>query len=120
MARPSRRSTAASHWACLNSVISKTISWQPSKARTISRTDSGVPVSTILDYIDDVLEALEWSRHAGFPDEEDRQSPLPEKTWLDELPSLTAPVTNPLRHVGRNDPCPCGSGKKAKKCCLAN
>ncbi|WP_197427437.1 SEC-C metal-binding domain-containing protein [Bradyrhizobium retamae] len=24
------------------------------------------------------------------------------------------------RHVGRNDPCPCGSGKKAKKCCLAN
>jgi hypothetical protein len=26
---------------------------------------------------------------------------------------------NPLRHVGRNDPCPCGSGKKYKKCCLA-
>jgi hypothetical protein len=25
---------------------------------------------------------------------------------------------NPLRHVGRNDPCPCGSGKKYKKCCL--
>ncbi|MBI4649743.1 SEC-C domain-containing protein, partial [Candidatus Desantisbacteria bacterium] len=20
--------------------------------------------------------------------------------------------------VGRNDPCPCGSGKKYKKCCL--
>jgi len=28
------------------------------------------------------------------------------------------PVHNPLRHVGRNDPCPCGSGKKFKKCCL--
>ncbi|MCJ2035427.1 DUF1186 domain-containing protein [Methylobacterium sp. J-068] len=28
------------------------------------------------------------------------------------------PVTNPLKHVGRNDPCPCGSGKKFKKCCL--
>jgi SEC-C motif-containing protein len=27
-------------------------------------------------------------------------------------------VVNPLRHVGRNDPCPCGSGKKFKKCCL--
>jgi thioesterase domain-containing protein len=26
---------------------------------------------------------------------------------------------NPMRHVGRNDPCPCGSGKKYKKCCLA-
>ena len=23
-----------------------------------------------------------------------------------------------FRHVGRNDPCPCGSGKKYKKCCL--
>ena len=27
-------------------------------------------------------------------------------------------VLNPYRHVGRNDPCPCGSGKKFKKCCL--
>ena len=22
------------------------------------------------------------------------------------------------KKVGRNDPCPCGSGKKHKKCCL--
>lgn len=29
------------------------------------------------------------------------------------------PYVNPLRGVGRNDPCPCGSGKKYKKCCLA-
>ena len=28
------------------------------------------------------------------------------------------PARNPLRKVGRNDPCPCGSGKKFKKCCL--
>ena len=28
------------------------------------------------------------------------------------------PYVNPFRHVGRNDPCPCGSGKKYKKCCL--
>ncbi|MEE9287487.1 MAG: SEC-C metal-binding domain-containing protein, partial [Gammaproteobacteria bacterium] len=21
-------------------------------------------------------------------------------------------------HIGRNDPCPCGSGRKYKKCCL--
>ena len=30
-----------------------------------------------------------------------------------------APVSNPFRDVGRNDPCPCGSGKKFKKCCGA-
>jgi len=28
------------------------------------------------------------------------------------------PARNPHRDVGRNDPCPCGSGKKYKKCCL--
>ena len=26
------------------------------------------------------------------------------------------PVRNPLKAIGRNDPCPCGSGKKYKKC----
>ena len=25
-----------------------------------------------------------------------------------------------IGRVGRNDPCPCGSGKKFKKCCLRN
>jgi hypothetical protein len=29
---------------------------------------------------------------------------------------LTSP--NPHAGVGRNDPCPCGSGSKYKKCCL--
>ncbi len=29
------------------------------------------------------------------------------------------PAVNPFRGVGRNDPCPCGSGRKFKKCCLA-
>jgi uncharacterized protein YecA (UPF0149 family) len=32
----------------------------------------------------------------------------------DDLP--LAPVQNEMK-VGRNDPCPCGSGKKYKKCC---
>lgn len=35
-------------------------------------------------------------------------------TW----PDSGEPYLNPLRKIGRNDPCPCGSGKKYKKCCL--
>jgi hypothetical protein len=31
---------------------------------------------------------------------------------------LSEPAVNPYREIGRNDPCPCGSGKKFKKCCL--
>jgi uncharacterized protein len=34
------------------------------------------------------------------------------------LPTPVSTVRNPHRNVGRNDPCPCGSGKKFKKCCL--
>ena len=30
------------------------------------------------------------------------------------------PVVNKKKKIGRNDPCPCGSGKKYKKCCGMN
>lgn len=30
------------------------------------------------------------------------------------------PYVNPYKNIGRNDPCPCGSGKKYKKCCGKN
>ena len=39
----------------------------------------------------------------------------------EELPPLWEEAdiaSNPYRDIGRNDPCPCGSGKKFKKCCL--
>ncbi len=36
----------------------------------------------------------------------------------EEDPAPQAPVENKFKTVGRNDPCPCGSGKKFKKCCL--
>jgi hypothetical protein len=32
--------------------------------------------------------------------------------------ATSQPAINPFKGVGRNDPCPCGSGKKFKKCCL--
>ncbi|HEX4365312.1 MAG TPA: SEC-C metal-binding domain-containing protein [Rhodopila sp.] len=47
---------------------------------------------------------------------------------LSDLGLSSPPESDRLRHeteappkrqtVGRNDPCPCGSGKKYKKCCL--
>ncbi len=33
------------------------------------------------------------------------------------LPVVAAPIRLAETRVGRNDPCPCGSGKKSKKCC---
>lgn len=63
-----------------------------------------------LGYIEDVTESLSWT--------DGRSDNDPGKpSHLDWLPDQ--PYINPMRDVGRNDPCPCGSGKKAKKCCLA-
>lgn len=49
----------------------------------------------------------------------------PEK--VDDVKELLKPESSPqvatkkpeIPKVGRNDPCPCGSGKKYKKCCGA-
>jgi hypothetical protein len=63
----------------------------------------------------------------GFSEEARRAAeqpppPPPDPALLPPLdPTLLwppPPVVNPFKGVGRNDPCPCGSGKKFKKCCL--
>ncbi|MGO1078527.1 DUF1186 domain-containing protein [Inquilinus sp. CA228] len=56
-------------------------------------------------------------RARGEEPDDDLEDPLVPHGW----PSITygEPAVNPMRDVGRNDPCPCGSGKKYKKCCLA-
>ncbi len=68
-----------------------------------------------LGYIDDVYATLE--RFHAEDDFDDGEA------WdEDDAPAWDRPIepiVNPFRHVGRNDPCPCGSGKKAKKCCLS-
>lgn len=70
-----------------------------------------------LGYIDDIGSAFDWlvEQDAGDVEYDDDLGALPP---IHHAPSQ--PIVNPLREVGRNDPCPCGSGKKAKKCCLAN
>ena len=37
----------------------------------------------------------------------------------EDVPAI-APIRNEGKRVGRNDPCPCGSGRKYKKCCGQN
>jgi uncharacterized protein len=77
--------------------------------------------------------------HENDPDPEARfESPTPEKR-TDLLISMTAGISQIYRYfapmraetaqasqpfirnerkIGRNEPCPCGSGKKYKQCCL--
>jgi uncharacterized protein len=45
--------------------------------------------------------------------------PALHKYWLPQRKSAVATVQRDAPKVGRNDDCPCGSGKKFKKCCGA-
>lgn len=65
-----------------------------------------------MGYIDDVVSLLQ-----DYSVDDDEEIGIDDSA-IDE-PTNQQPAINPWRNVGRNDPCPCGSGKKAKRCCLA-
>ena len=56
------------------------------------------------------LEKLNGKTSAAVPKQESPVSRQPRLT--------PSPKTEGKQKVGRNDPCPCGSGKKFKKCCI--
>jgi SWIM/SEC-C metal-binding protein len=52
-----------------------------------------------------------WMVIIGFDSYED----------ITDVEKLLNPPQPAVSHkINRNDPCPCGSGKKSKKCCYAN
>jgi len=38
--------------------------------------------------------------------------------YMDATADRPKPIVSVTSKIGRNDPCPCGSGKKYKKCCM--
>jgi hypothetical protein len=73
-----------------------------------------------------LLFALEKAKDYFSGDEDEGASPKPQSPpkQLGLGPTNAGKLFPPLnpgtatKHVGRNDPCPCGSGKKFKKCCM--
>ena len=76
-----------------------------------------------LGYIDDVVVALErfesTPMHTTMTTSTSDRGRGHRAAVVLRRTAPGAPAVNPFRDVGRNDPCPCGSGKKAKRCCLA-
>lgn len=73
-----------------------------------------------------LLFALQKAKDYFSGDEDKEESPNPQSlpaqpglgpTGVGKLFSPLNPG-NAAKHVGRNAPCPCGSGKKFKKCCM--
>ncbi len=84
----------------------------------------------------DKNSSIDWDQDIPFTDGEDPWSnsddPIGEyKAFFDdddelykpkkkdEIEFVVQPVISNAPKIGRNDPCPCGSGKKYKKCCGA-
>jgi hypothetical protein len=68
-----------------------------------------VPDKRLSEILEEIIENDERASHILFPEHVKQNIPfstLPVSTQLD------------IGKFGRNDPCPCGSGKKYKKCCL--
>src|SRR5258708_5955088 len=63
---------------------------------------------------DTIEELSDWAAFAPKREEARR----PEGVWNSSPWAAAVPAVNPYRAVGRNNPCPCGSGKKFKKCGL--
>ena len=59
----------------------------------------------------------ELSRWPCFRPKEPKIKERASMHW-DEWQPGDGPAINLVKAVGRNDPCPCGSGRKYKKCCL--
>jgi preprotein translocase subunit SecA len=58
-----------------------------------------------------------YAHHDDLPVDSYGHAPEPEPVFGgDPLPVAQAPIRSDAK-IGRNDPCPCGSGKKYKQCC---
>jgi hypothetical protein len=112
---------------CTNEPIALMACW------TGGATVGGEPVVHVSSI--DLRKFRNWDRLIRFIAESDvlslgftQELPIDEVTQLDALlrddpelgtqrSSRSVPSVRSSPRVGRNDPCPCGSGKKYKKCC---
>jgi preprotein translocase subunit SecA len=85
----------------------------------------------LVDKIDEEAVSLIYKLQVTEPPKEKKERPaqmkevhqqttgmgFQAKPAPEAIPGKRAPVRRTGKKVGRNDPCPCGSGKKYKKCC---
>lgn len=93
--------------------------------------DAGRFTEHKLGYIRDLVTALDWVADHRLALSEDRLTPDDEDGFAavdpyddfdddfeDDLDGFEEPAVKAQPKAGRNAPCPCGSGRKAKKCCM--
>ncbi|HXZ94157.1 MAG TPA: preprotein translocase subunit SecA [Burkholderiales bacterium] len=76
-----------------------------------------IRTSEALEQVDDTAHVENVRmQHADYPDSTEAAAPSAEQEIAAAGAKKPQPVVRPTQKVGRNDPCPCGSGKKYKHC----
>ena len=95
----------------------------------LSRREDYHDKVSMFPFYDEARKAIpddkEWAVDYGIEDVDrkyveamcDLMDGLDDKDLDQLLNGKKEPYVNPYKDIGRNDPCPCGSGKKFKKCC---
>jgi preprotein translocase subunit SecA len=76
-----------------------------------------IRTSEALEQVDDAphVENVRM-QHAAFPGSDEESASAADEEIAAAAAKKPQPVVRPTQKVGRNDPCPCGSGKKYKHC----
>lgn len=87
---------------------------KPQEAINILEQNTNANVGTIMDGINNQNENIDMNKSM-----EEAMPKLDEQTMQRLLAYQNRkPSIRENKKIGRNDPCPCGSGKKFKNCCM--
>ena len=86
---------------------------KPYKEKKISTSNRGMQFEEMINNIEH--DATKFVNRARIQQNQEREEVIkPTATNSGEAPTHRQAVS---KKVGRNEPCPCGSGKKYKNCC---
>ncbi|MBL4889073.1 MAG: YchJ family protein [Candidatus Lindowbacteria bacterium] len=93
--------------------------WQGLEIRNVDEVDARASVEFIASYVNEA-ELVRHHELATFRKEGENWFFVNGSARIlkaDQEPERFGPIIRANPKVGRNEPCPCGSGKKYKKCC---
>jgi preprotein translocase subunit SecA len=75
-----------------------------------------------MEQLDENFVGSTWVESAAIKEEAPAASEIAKQQQAaiagTEAEKKLEPIRNRVEKVGRNEPCPCGSGKKYKNCCM--
>ena len=91
----------------------------PALVNGVAKLNLPAPIrETVIELVAEFLEELESVGRLSGGRLLGRYALALREPYLDASSGKQRPHVLPAPKIGRNDPCPCGSGKKYKRCCL--